>query len=299
MAKIQETMKVAVYGKKFSDDSRDYIEELFRELKIQGFQAIVCEELMEHAVHQKAVFDPWPVYKTHEDVRDFAQVFIAVGGDGTILDATTIIRDSGIPVLGINIGRLGFLATCGKFEIKTALQNLKSGNFKTFPRSVLQLSSPKGLFGELNFALNELTVNRTETTAMITIHVYLNDRFLNTYWSDGLIVSTPTGSTGYNLSCGGPIIMPGSDNFVITPIAPHTLTVRPFVFSDKNKVKIKVEGRSDTFLVSLDSRVEHIGAGDELVIERAPFAINLVYFDHNDYARTLRNKLMWGLDRRN
>ena len=210
-----------------------------------------------------------------------------------------LVADSVTPIMWVNVGRLGLLANIAKEDVRDAVQRLVRHDFEKEPRSVLRLESERDLFDGMNFALNEVTVSRKDTTAMITIHVYLKDQLLNTYWADGLIISTPTGSTGYSLSCGGPIVMPGSQNFVLTPIAPHNLTVRPFVLSDQAELRICVEGRGSEHLVSLDSRVRTITSEDELILKRSPFDINLVRFSGQTFSETLRNKLMWGIDKRN
>ncbi|MDG1146397.1 MAG: NAD kinase, partial [Flavobacteriales bacterium] len=218
---------------------------------------------------------------------------------GTILDATTLIRDSGIPIIGVNTGRLGFLADIAKDQIPKTIKQLVNKRYSIDQRTLLKLETEKPIFGELNFALNEVTISRKDTTSMITITTYLNDKFLNSYWADGLIISTPTGSTGYSLSCGGPIVMPGSNNFIITPIAPHNLNVRPLVISDEYELKVKVEGRANQFLIALDSRIETIDSSVELTIKKECFKINMIETDTQDFASTLRNKLLWGLDKRN
>jgi NAD+ kinase len=292
-------MVVAVYGKDISTDNYEYLEELFEILRKYGVDVRIYHEFYRFLKLETAFDQDLQEFYHHEDLFKDIDVLVSVGGDGTILDATTLVRDSGVPILGINLGRLGFLANVAKSEIDETISRLVDGKYIINPRSVIQLETRKNLFGSLNFALNEVSIARNETTSMITIHTFINDRYLNTYWSDGLIICTPTGSTGYNLSCGGPIVMPGSENFVITPIAPHTLTVRPFVISDKYKIRLRVEGRADHFLVSLDSRMQAISPDDELYISKADFKINLVQMEHIDYSTTLRNKLNWGLDQRN
>jgi len=238
-------------------------------------------------------------YNTYEELKEGIDLFISVGGDGTILDATTLIRDTEIPIIGVNTGRLGFLADIAKDQIPKTIKQLVNKKFSIDQRSLLHLDTDIPIFGDLNFALNEVTISRKDTTSMITITTYINDQYLNSYWADGLIISTPTGSTGYSLSCGGPIVMPGSQNFIITPIAPHNLNVRPLVISDEYEIKVKVEGRASQFLVALDSRIQTIDAGIELTIKKEAFKINMVETETQDFASTLRNKLLWGLDKRN
>jgi NAD+ kinase len=239
-------------------------------------------------------------YANEEELAQFDPHFlISLGGDGTILEATVIIQSKDIPILGINMGRLGFLANVAKSNIITSLDALFTGRFQLDFRSLLQARSSSNHVMKPNFALNEITIARKETTSMITVHTYLNGAYLNSYWADGLIISTPTGSTGYSLSCGGPIIMPNSENFVLTPIAPHNLTMRPFVISDNNTLRLRIESRENEFLTSLDSRMHSFDTETELFVQKADFRIALVQTELQDFPSTLRNKLSWGLDHRN
>ena len=226
-------------------------------------------------------------------------MLFSIGGDGTILDTVPYVRDSGIPILGFNLGRLGFLSSVPKNEIEQALENVFKGDYYLNKRALLQLDQPQNIFGDLNFALNDLTIYRNNTTSLIVVHVYVDDKFLNSYWGDGLIVSTPTGSTAYSLSVGGPIISPGSQNFVIAPIASHNLTVRPIVIQDSSVIKIKIEGREDKYLMTMDSRHSTINKEDELLIRRCDFEVNLVELKNKDFFSTIRDKLLWGVDTRN
>ena len=293
-------MRVAIYGKEIVADQKRFAEDLFDCLRSSGCEIWAYSRFVERnedswpAVYFDGVFDD----KTGM-ANASVEVLISLGGDGTMLDSTMLVADSGTPIMGVNFGRLGFLANIAKEDVREAVQRLVRRDFEKEPRSVIRLECERDLFEGMNFALNEVTVSRKDTTAMITINVYLKDQLLNTYWADGLIISTPTGSTGYSLSCGGPIIMPGSQNFVLTPIAPHNLTVRPFVLSDQVELRIRVEGRSSEHLVSLDSRVRTITSKDELILKRSPFDINLVRFSGQTFSETLRNKLMWGIDKRN
>jgi NAD+ kinase len=240
------------------------------------------------------------VYANEEELKDFDPDFlISLGGDGTILDATVLIQSKDIPILGINMGRLGFLANVAKSNIESSLDALFTGRFQLDFRTLLQVKTSCNKLLKPNFALNEITLARKETTSMITVHTYLNGNYLNSYWADGLIVSTPTGSTGYSLSCGGPIIMPNSDNFVLTPIAPHNLTMRPFVINDSNTLRMQVESRENEFLASLDSRMHSFTSDTELLIQKADFRIALVQTELQDFPSTMRNKLSWGRDFRN
>jgi NAD+ kinase len=216
-----------------------------------------------------------------------------------LLDTITLVRDKNIPVLGINFGRLGFLASLGRDELHSAVQSLVKRTMVIDKRSLIHLDADKSLFGDVPYALNEFAIHKTDTSPMIKIHTYLNGEFLNTYWADGLIVATPTGSTGYSLSCSGPIVFPESSSFVITPVAPHNLNVRPIVVPDNNIISFEIEGRADQFICALDSRKEIVDKNVQLAVRREDFTINLVRLNENNFLQTLRNKLSWGLDTRN
>tara|TARA_B100001093_G_C26733959_1_gene973558 strand:+ start:414 stop:1292 length:879 start_codon:yes stop_codon:yes gene_type:complete len=292
-------MKIAVYGKQFQDNVTPFVLELFNELEKVQMEVIVYEPFYNFLSKQMNLNLFLGTYNSYEELKEGVDLFISIGGDGTILDATTIIRDSEIPIIGVNTGRLGFLADVAKDEIPKTIKQLVNKRFSIDQRVMLKLETDCGVFGDLNFALNEVTISRKDTTSMITISTYINDQFLNSYWADGLIISTPTGSTGYSLSCGGPIVMPGSNNFIITPIAPHNLNVRPLVISDEYKIKVKVEGRENQFLVALDSRIQSLESGIELIISKERFKTNMIETDTQNFSITLRNKLLWGLDKRN
>ena len=292
-------MKVAVYGKQYQEDVAPFVLELFQELEKAQMEILVYEPFYDFLSKQSNLNLFLNTFTTSEELKNEIELFVSIGGDGTILDATTLIRDSGIPIIGVNTGRLGFLADIAKDQIPKTIKQLVNKRYSIDKRTLLKLETEKPIFGELNFALNEVTISRKDTTSMITITTYLNDKFLNSYWADGLIISTPTGSTGYSLSCGGPIVMPGSNNFIITPIAPHNLNVRPLVISDEYELKVKVEGRANQFLIALDSRIETIDSSIELTIKKECFKINMIETDTQDFASTLRNKLLWGLDKRN
>ncbi len=224
---------------------------------------------------------------------------ISLGGDGSILTATTLVRDLDVPILGINLGRLGFLASIEKGRIRESIELLTKGQYSIEERKTLYLESKNPLFEEIPFALNDFTLLKRDTSSMITIHTFVNGAYMNTYWADGIIVATPTGSTGYSLSCGGPIIFPNSGNFVITPVAPHNLNVRPIVISDDSVVSFEVEGRADNFLCTLDSRIEKVTAEDQLAVRKGDFTIKLVQLQDVGFIDTIRNKLAWGRDTRN
>jgi len=235
----------------------------------------------------------------HGDNLRHLDFFFSLGGDGTLLESVTYIGRAEVPILGINTGRLGFLATISREETETALSHLFSGHYTLDTRSVLKLISTPKLFGPLNFALNDFTIMKKDTSSMITVHVFVDGELLNSYWSDGIIVSTPTGSTGYSLSCGGPLVYPRSESFIITPVSPHNLGTRPIVLSDSSEISFQIEGRSKKFLISLDSRFETIDESVKLRIRKERFRVKLVELPGHHYFNTLRQKLNWGLDIRN
>ncbi len=292
-------MKVAVYGKSITEESRPFIEGFHQELIDVNAQVIVFNSLDTFIKEKCNIEINYQTFEDHQTLIEFKPDYlVTIGGDGTILDAVTLVRDSGIPILGINTGRLGFLANVSKENIRNAMRALKSKAYVIDERNLIRVDSDQ-MDLDLNFAMNEITVSRKDTTAMVTVKVWINDEFLNSYWADGLIVATPTGSTGYSLSCGGPIIMPGSQNFVITPIAPHNLNVRPFVIPNSYKLRLKVEGREPQFLVSLDSRIYTLDAGSEIELKLENFKIKMIETEAQSFTSTLRNKLLWGLDKRN
>lgn len=239
-------------------------------------------------------------FNSYEDlVTNEVECLISIGGDGTILDAVTLVRDSNIPILGINFGRLGFLASISKNEIASAVDALVNHTFIVDKRSLIHIDSDLSLFGETPFALNEFALHKKDTSPMIKIHTYINGEFLNSYWADGLIVSTPTGSTGYNLSCNGPILFPESSCFVITPVAPHNLNVRPIVVADSNIISFEVEGRSDQYICVMDARRELVNMNVQLAVKKEKFTVSLIRLNENSFLSTLRTKLTWGMDKRN
>jgi NAD+ kinase len=293
-------MHLLIYGNRIDQEDIPFVDTLIKTATQQGFQlsfhTFVFDSLLEHKlIHPKST-----VIDGHQDLlKNKVDIVITLGGDGTILHAITLVKDSGIPILGINLGRLGFLASTEKHKISDALTILKNKEYTIDQRSMLAVSSNLSLFKENNFALNDFTVHKRDNSAMITIHTYIDDEYLNAIWADGLIISTPTGSTGYSLSCGGPIVFPGSGNFIITPIAPHNLNVRPIVISDKKLIKLKLEGRADSFLCTLDSRHEIITAQHEITIQKCEFALCLINLPDVSFIKTVSDKLMWGLDKRN
>jgi NAD+ kinase len=292
-------MRIGLYGRAVSAENMVYVQRMIDKLLMRKCSLLFERSFYEMISGQVELPAEVSFFKDHSDIRGQIDYFFSIGGDGTILDAMTLVRDSGIPIMGINIGRLGFLSSISKDEILPAIDKVLDGDFRLDSRTVVQLSSPVSLFGDLNCALNEIAITRKDSTSLIVVNVYIDDVFLNTYWADGVIIATPTGSTAYSLSSGGPIIIPGSENFVITPIAPHNLTVRPVVIPDKSRIRIIVEGREQQFLVSLDSRRATIYSNIELVVEKADFKINVIQMKGKNFFTTIREKLKWGLDARN
>ncbi len=293
-------MNIAIYGKEFQDNFHSYFKNLIILLikyksKIfvyRAFYKLLSEDLQE-LMGKVSFFDEQTALSKDTDC------ILSIGGDGTFLESATYVKDLGVPIAGINSGRLGFLATISRNEIDSAVTKILNKSYSFEERDLIELWSNNTVFRNCNFALNELTVTKKDSGSMITIHVYVDGNFLNTYWSDGLIIATPTGSTAYSLSVGGPIVVPGSNNFIITPIAPHNLTVRPIVIPDYCEITLRIEGRSENYLVSLDRRYETLPAGTELKIKKAKFKTKVLKYDSRSFFETLREKLMWGLDVRN
>ncbi|OQX74615.1 MAG: NAD kinase [Bacteroidetes bacterium 4484_249] len=292
-------MKIAIFGKSLPEENKDYIRQLFQKLESVGVSLIIYEPFYKKLKKYIPLKPGISVFNDHNGLNGDIDFLFSIGGDGTLLDTITFVHNSGIPILGINLGRMGFLSSVSKEKIGQAVDQLLNGRFKLDQRTLLMLETRNNLFGELNYALNELTVYKKDPFSMLKIQAYVNDEFLNSYWADGLIVATPTGSTAYSLSNGGPIILPRSQNFVITPIATHNLTVRPIVIPDNSEIKIKVVGRIKEFFVSLDSRSEAVDSSVELTVKKENFNINLIRLEDEKYFKTIRDKLMWGLDIRN
>lgn len=292
-------MKIALFGKSFDEVAMPYIQQLITKLEDVGSVIFIYEPFFKIIESVVSFNKDYNLFNTHEELKQNVDYLFSVGGDGTFLDTLTLVRDSGIPVLGINLGRLGFLSSVSKDEISSAINGLIKGEYTLVPRILIKLNTDQGLFGDFNYALNEVAISRKDSTSLLVIHVYVDGNILNSYWADGLIVATPTGSTAYSLSCGGPIVTPGSKNFVITPIATHNLTVRPIVIPDDSKIRIKLEGRDKQFMVSMDSRTESISESVELNLEKESFSINLVQMNNKSFFSTIRDKLKWGLDIRN
>jgi len=292
-------MRIAVYGRQFNDGIVvPYIQQVFDKLAMHGVEIYVHPQLCEFLkANVKSV-----QYKVLDDtvkLKGFIDLFLTLGGDGTLLDMVAVIRDSGIPVIGINFGRLGFLASINKNDIDAAIYAVVNKQFTLDSRELLSIDSEMEIFGKDNFALNDITIHKRDDAAMITTHVFLNKEFLNSYWGDGIIISSSTGSTAYSLSCGGPIIFPESNSIVLTPVAPHNLNVRPIVLPDTSVLAFDVECRSNNYLVSCDSRTAIIDKTMRFQVSKAEFRLNLIRLNNESYLSTLRNKLLWGLDVRN
>lgn len=294
-------MKVAIYGQYYLVSTEPIIKDIFSFFNKNNVEMIIELEFLKMLNEKKIIHEEYKTFSSHTELDASFDMLISIGGDGTILRAATLVRNSGVPILGINAGRLGFLATVQKENIEEFMQFIIEKKFTISERSLLSLScSPENdAFQDINFAMNEISVSRKDTTSMITIDTYLNDEFLNSYWADGLIVSTPTGSTGYSLSCGGPILTPNVKSLVITPIAPHNLNARPLVVPDETEIRLRVTGREEQYLVSLDSRVASVKNESVLTIKKTPFHINMVEIPEETFLKTLRTKLLWGEDRRN
>jgi NAD+ kinase len=292
-------MKVAIYSRAIEYEQQSGVQRLFDELIRQHLQPVIHQPFLEKIGPAFVLPSGIGSFRESDDLDESIEFLISLGGDGTLLDTVSLVRDKNIPVLGINFGRLGFLASIGKEELTTAVTALANRTFVVDKRSLIHLDANRPLFGEVPYGLNEFAIHKTDTSPMIKIHTYLNGEFLNTYWADGLIVATPTGSTGYSLSCGGPVVFPDSASFVITPVAPHNLNVRPIVVPDNNIISFEVEGRAENFICVLDSRKEIVDKQVQLAVRNESFTLSLIRLNENNFLQTLRGKLSWGLDTRN
>ena len=290
---------IAIYGKSISDFNLKFLNNLIKCLIIElNANIYVYQKLKNH----KSILDHFDIkfFNSHDVISGKIDLLISFGGDGTLLDTVTMIKNSNIPVLGINAGRLGFLAKINQDDILLAVKALKNRDYNLDERSLLHVENQIILSeNNSNFALNEITVHKKDSSSMLKIEAFLDDEFLNTYWADGLIIATPTGSTAYSLSCGGPIIIPGSNNFVITPISPHNLNLRPMVVGDNVSIKLKAASRESFFLVSMDSRSVTLENNEEILIKKADFKLQLIELPDHNFLKTVRNKLFWGKDSRN
>ncbi|HMG16734.1 MAG TPA: NAD kinase [Saprospiraceae bacterium] len=293
-------MHIVIFSKIFKVQDKKLIQGLFDILAEENFKVSVYKDYFLQIKEQIKIGSDIGIFNGDEEIESKnVDILFSLGGDGTFLSATTEVRNSGVPILGLNLGRLGFLASVESKYLCEAVKALKRGMYILEERSLLHLESNYPLFGELTFALNDCTILKRDTSSMVRIKTYINGAFLNSYWADGLIIATPTGSTGYSLSCGGPIIFPNSENFVITPVAPHNLNVRPIIISDSSVISFEVEGRGETFLCTLDSRVESITSAHQLAIRKCDFTIKMVLLNDHSFMQTIREKLDWGRDARN
>ncbi|MER3464760.1 MAG: NAD kinase [Chitinophagaceae bacterium] len=292
-------MKVAIYSRVLEQGQQKDIQILFDELEQESIISVVYETLFAELKKFISLPSSCLTFSDHEELNDDIDFVISLGGDGTLLDTVTLIRNKNIPVVGINFGRLGFLASIGKDEVSSAVKALARRSYIMDKRSLIHVDANIPIFGDTPYALNEFAIHKQDVAPMIKIHTYLNGELLNIYWADGLILATPTGSTGYSLSCQGPVVFPEAHSFVLTPIAPHNLNVRPIVIPDNTIVSFEVESRSDQIICALDSRRETVDKNIQLAIRREQFSIKLVRLNENNFLQTLRNKLSWGLDKRN
>lgn len=291
-------MNIAIHGIEFHREFVPTMEQLIAVLQDRGAKVFFTEHFQKSLKKNHSKFPHQGIIGQDSDIASMDFV-ISIGGDGTLLDTVCLVAGHQVPIIGINTGRLGFLATVAKDRIEWAVGELFAGNYSLEDRALVSIHSDRQLFNGLNFGLNEFTIHKRDTSSMITVHTYINGQYLNSYWADGLIVATPTGSTGYSLSCGGPLITPGARNFVITPVSPHNLNVRPIIVSDDSEISFQIEGRSEKFLISLDSRSTSVDASVRLTLKKADFFARLVKFSSYSYFDTLRQKLNWGFDMRN
>ncbi|MFD0792797.1 NAD kinase [Mucilaginibacter litoreus] len=292
-------MKIAVYGRQFNDPSVfPYIRQVFESL-LQHNVEICIHPLLKETLQGNVDTSAFDTLNCNASITNQVDVFLTLGGDGTLLDMVTVIRDSEVPVIGINFGRLGFLASINKSDIAAAIHAVVNREFTLDSRELLVIESEQHIFGENNFALNDVTIHKRDDSAMITSHVALNGEFLNSYWGDGIIISTSTGSTAYSLSCNGPIIFPQSNSIALTPVAPHNLNVRPIVLPDTSILTVDVDYRGNNYIVSCDSRTVIVDKPMQFKVYKAGFKLNLLRLNNESYLSTLRKKLLWGLDARN
>lgn len=292
-------MNIAIYGRKVNKQNIPYYNEIINTIRAMGWNPVIEKELKKELVKKMGLSEKTDEFTSHSDFKQGIDLTLSIGGDGTFIQTVGFIRDSGVPILGINTGRLGFLANISKEQIQYSIDQVKQKNYVFEKRSLLRVETEQNLFGDDNFALNEVTFHKKDTSSMLTVHATLDDNYLNSYWADGLIIATPTGSTAYNLSCGGPIITPGCQVHILTPIAAHNLNVRPMVVPDHLPIKLSIEGRERKYLLSLDGKSKNIQRGEEVLITKAEFMINVVKFEQNNFLETIRNKMLWGIDKRN
>jgi NAD+ kinase len=292
-------MKIAIYGRKLTRQNSVVFEQTLRSIEALGWTPVLEQDLKEQLIKKSNIAHTLDSFSSYHDLKSGFDMAFSVGGDGTFIKTVGYIRDSGVPIVGINTGRLGFLANITPEKIEETMEMVLDKRYTFQKRSLIRIHTEDDLFGDDNLALNELTLHKKDTASMITVHASLDGNYLNSYWADGLIVGTPTGSTAYNLSCGGPIVTPGCQIHILTPIAPHNLNVRPMVVPDHLPIKLSVEGRERKYLISLDANTKSIPQGSEVLVQKAEFMINVVRFDDTSFLDTIRNKMSWGMDKRN
>jgi len=292
-------VRIALFGKEFNPDQLGYFKILMDTLESRGCKLLIWKPFHEFLKDKITFSKEIELFIDHSDLKGQADLLFSIGGDGTMLHSVQLVRDSGIPIAGINLGRMGLLSSIPRSEIISAINDILTNRFTIVKRTLICLLSPKTLFSDFNYAFNELSINKKENSSLVVVHVWVNDQLLHSYWADGLIIATPTGSTAYSLSCGGPILTPDSRNFVITPIAPHNLSVRPVVIPDNNLIRIRVDSRDQQALVGMDSQSAVITPDIELVVGKADFEINLVQRQNENFFSNMRAKLNWGSDIRN
>ena len=292
-------MKAAIYSRVMEDDQREDVQLFFHELERQKIAPVIFEAYYEQIKDSITLPSDTETFALSEQLTEDIEFIVSLGGDGTLLDTVTLVRNKPISIMGINFGRLGFLASIGRNEVSEAVKALAKRTYVIDTRTMIHVDADLALFGNVPYGLNEFSIHKRDTAPMIKIHTYLNGEFLNTYWADGLIVATPTGSTGYSLSCNGPIVFPESGSFVITPVAPHNLNVRPIIVPDDHIISFEIESRSDNVICALDSRREIVGKNVSLAVRKEDFMMNLLRLSENNFLQTLHNKLTWGLDKRN
>ncbi len=291
-------MKIAILGKPFEDESLPFVQALLDDLVSRQTELLVVEHFYDYLTQRLSLPNGISPFHRGDSLRGVQFVF-SIGGDGTLLDTVTYVGNQQLPILGIHTGRLGFLATVTPDRIAQAIDALFKGHFVIEERSLIRVDTDPEVFEGINFGLNEFSILKRDTSSMIVVHTYIDGEYLNSYWADGLVVATPTGSTGYSLSCGGPVMLPQTNNFIIAPVCPHNLNVRPLIVSDRSVISFEIEGRSNQFLLSLDSRSVPVDAGIQIAVRRENFTVRLVKLNHVNFLSTLRSKLNWGLDRRN
>ena len=292
-------MKAAVYSRVFEDEQKKDVQLFFNELAIQKIEPVIYQDFFEQIKNKIDLPATTTIFSDSDDLTEETEFIISLGGDGTLLDTITMVKGKPVAIMGINFGRLGFLASIGREQVQVAVKAIANRTYVVDNRTLIHVDASIPMFGNVPYALNEFSIHKRDVASMIKIHTYLNGEFLNTYWADGLLVATPTGSTGYSLSCNGPIVFPDSGSFVITPVAPHNLNVRPIVVPDNNIISFEIESRSDQIICALDARREIVSKNVQLAVRKESFDVHLVRLSENNFLQTLRNKLTWGLDKRN